>query len=244
MQQKYKVLSFAIVAALYIFLVPSPSHAQTHVPNTFGGAKACLGTSWTLGCDRIPLNGQPGTAAVCERLEMTKPAYWSHTTYDIIQATGGYCYYYKDGKSSGRGGPNMWRYDANSAAAPPCADLTTGRAGNHTICHTPGETVGVAARPAISCGNPGYNCTHEECSDKLVDAMLGKKMACANTRSSSGVVWCRHSVNKVSKFHDKQKVGLGYVTRYIQSTGGYCYYYKSGTGGGKSGTNTWRYDPR
>ena len=49
MQQKYKVLSFAIVAALYIFLVPSTSHAQTHVPNTFAGDKACGGAAWTQG---------------------------------------------------------------------------------------------------------------------------------------------------------------------------------------------------
>jgi hypothetical protein len=65
MQQKYKVLSFAIVAALYIFLVPSTSHAQTHVPNTLAGDPACGGgggrgmAGWTLGCDRIPLNGAP-----------------------------------------------------------------------------------------------------------------------------------------------------------------------------------------
>ena len=104
MQQKYKVLSFAIVAALYIFLVPSTSHAQTHVPNTFAGDKACGGAAWTLGCDRIPLNGQPETREVCERL--------ARTAYSIIQATGGYCYYYKDGTSSGRGGPNMWRYNS------------------------------------------------------------------------------------------------------------------------------------
>ena len=104
MQQKYKVLSFAIVAALYIFLVPSTSHAQTHVPNTFAGDKACGGAAWTLGCDRIPLNGQPGTREVCEGL--------ARTAYSIIQATGGYCYYYKDGTSSGRGGPNMWRYNS------------------------------------------------------------------------------------------------------------------------------------
>ena len=115
MQQKYKVLSFAIVAALYIFLVPSTSHAQTHVPNTFGGDKACGGAAWTLGCDRIPLNGAPKFYAqtpggwedavrdICERLGR-------NTKYDIIQATGGYCYYYKAGKSSGRGGPNMWSY--------------------------------------------------------------------------------------------------------------------------------------
>jgi len=109
MQQKYKVLSFAIVAALYIFLAPSTSHAQTHVPNTLAGAKACLGTSWTLGCDRIKHTGQPGTRQVCETL--ASPT----TSFTTIQATGGYCYYYKDGKSSGRGGPNMWRYDAKSA---------------------------------------------------------------------------------------------------------------------------------
>ena len=105
MQQKYKVLSFAIVAALYIFLVPSTSHAQTHVPNTLAGAKVCGGTSWTLGCDRIPLNGQPATAEVCEKLYGP-----GKLLYDIIQATGGYCYYYKAGTSSGRGGPNMWYY--------------------------------------------------------------------------------------------------------------------------------------
>ena len=108
MQQKYKVLSFAIVAALYIFLVPSTSHAQTHVPNTLAGAKVCGGTSWTLGCDRIPLNGQPATAEVCEKLYQTGRA--GSLVYDIIQATGGYCYYYKAGTSSGRGGPNMWIY--------------------------------------------------------------------------------------------------------------------------------------
>ena len=107
MLQTYKVLSFAIVAALYIFLVPSTSHAQTHVPNTFAGDKACGGAAWTLGCDRIPLNGQPATAEVCENLFGHGPI-----LYDIIQATGGYCYYYKDGKSSGRGGPNMWRYNS------------------------------------------------------------------------------------------------------------------------------------
>jgi hypothetical protein len=113
MQQKYKVLSFAIVAALYIFLVPLTSSAQTHVPNTFAGAKVCGGTSWTLGCDRIPLNGQPATAEVCENL------YEPHNPhYDIIQATGGYCYYYKDGTSSGRGGPNMWRYASNEPNQP------------------------------------------------------------------------------------------------------------------------------
>lgn len=112
MQQKYTVLSFAIVAALYIFLVPSTSHARTHVPNTEGGEPACLAGSWTLGCDRIPLNGQPGTAAVCEyEWERTRPQ-WAPSSYAIIQATGGYCYYYKAGTSSGRGGPNMWSYDA------------------------------------------------------------------------------------------------------------------------------------
>ena len=112
MQQKYTVLSFAIVAALYIFLVPSTSHAQTHVPNTEGGEPACLAGSWTLGCDRIPLNGQPGTAAVCEdEWERTRPQ-WAPSSYEIIQATGGYCYYYKAGTSSGRGGPNMWSYEA------------------------------------------------------------------------------------------------------------------------------------
>ena len=115
MQQKYKVLSFAIVAALYIFLVPSPSHAQMHVPNTLAGAKLCGGPSWMLGCDRIPLNGQPGTATACENLfnqrkhrELNRAGL---SMYDTIQATGGYCYYYKAGTSSGRGGPNMWCYD-------------------------------------------------------------------------------------------------------------------------------------
>jgi hypothetical protein len=41
-----------------------------------------------------------------------------------------------------------------------------------------------------------------------------------------------------------KEVGLGYETRYIQSTGGYCYSYKGGTSSGQSGPNTWRYDPR
>ena len=48
MQQKYKGLSFAIVAALYIFLVPSPSQANnytvTHTPGETVGANAWI--SW------------------------------------------------------------------------------------------------------------------------------------------------------------------------------------------------------
>ena len=32
-----------------------------------------------------------------------------------------------------------------------------------------------------------------------------------------------------------REMGLGYVTRYIQSVGGYCYYYKGGTSSGPSG---------
>ena len=131
MQQKYKVLSFAIVAALYIFLVPSPSHAQMHVPNTLAGAKVCGGPGWTLGCDRIPLNGQPGTATTCENLfnqrSNSEWGWWG--VYDTIQATGGYCYYYKAGTSSGRGGPNMWSYVEDPACREANSNCTRNAAG-------------------------------------------------------------------------------------------------------------------
>ena len=38
-------------------------------------------------------------------------------------------------------------------------------------------------------------------------------------------------------------LGLGTSIRYIQYTGGYCYYYQGGTSSGRSGPETWRYDP-
>jgi hypothetical protein len=116
MLHKYKVLSFAIVAALYIFLVPSTSHAQEHVPNTLAGDPVCGEggrgmAGWTLGCDRISHKGaHPGDLRrFCER-SYNAAYHEGAPPYDIIQATGGYCYYYKAGTSSGRGGPNMWYY--------------------------------------------------------------------------------------------------------------------------------------
>ena len=108
--------------------------------------------------------------------------------------------------------------------------------------HTPGETVGANARPAISCGNPGYDCTHVECSDKLVHAMLGSYVR----NGSGGGRWVCGvpEISRTCGVRDRRNVGLGDEIRYIQSTGGYCYYYNGGISSGNSGPNTWRYDPR
>ena len=38
--------------------------------------------------------------------------------------------------------------------------------------------------------------------------------------------------------------GLGTYIRYMQYSKDYCYYYEGGTSSGKSGPDTWRYDPR
>jgi hypothetical protein len=102
MLQKYKVLSFAIVAALYIFLVPSTSHA------------------------------------------------------------------------------------------------------NFRTTHTPGETVGPESRAPIPHAS-GKSGSQNDCEKKLIEA---------SGRSSYGKLFNRNIRN----------MGLGYVTRYIQSAGGYCYY--------------------
>ena len=61
-----------------------------------------------------------------------------------------------------------------------------------------------------------------------------KNMGCSSQRSHNGI--CEGRVNVYGD--------LGRYIRYIQSTGSYCYYYKGGTSSGKSGPNTWRYDPR
>jgi hypothetical protein len=71
MQQKYKVLSFAIVAALYIFLVPSTSHAtrdyaSTHTPGETAGPASrspikCFPEQWTTA------TGKPHTAFCTQR---------------------------------------------------------------------------------------------------------------------------------------------------------------------------------
>ena len=103
---------------------------------------------------------------------------------------------------------------------------------NFSRTHTPGETVGPTARPPISCGN---NCTQAECEKKLV---------WAEARSDSG--WKINESGSIDNVYVPtfiKRVGLGSVTRYMQATGGYCYYYKGGTSSGASGPNTWRYDP-
>ena len=115
---------------------------------------------------------------------------------------------------------------------------------NYKVTHTPGETVGVASHSAIPCGNPGYNCTPEECEDKFAYSSASKgqwgkygwrvvQYKCGNTLDRC-IAYVR------------ERVGLGYVTRYLQSTGGYCYYYKGGQQVPQaiSGPNTWRYDPQ
>jgi hypothetical protein len=121
MQQKYKVLSFAIVAALYIFLVPSTSQA------------------------------------------------------------------------------------------------------NFKTTHTPGETVGPRARPAIKHQYPRHN-SKKGCEDLLIEAEQRERDKRGYT---SGQRRVRYNVFSV---------GLGSYIRYIQSTGGYCYYYNGGT------THVNRYD--
>ena len=111
---------------------------------------------------------------------------------------------------------------------------TTSHASNFKITKTPRETVGANARAPISCGNPGYNCTPKECVYKLVLAdYKWRRTESPNERRK-----------RASRGGRQFKVGLGYVIRYIQSTGGYCYYYKGGYSNGKSGPNTWRYDPK
>ena len=111
--------------------------------------------------------------------------------------------------------------------------------------HTPGETVGANARPAISCGNPGYDCTHVECIDKLVQAKLGTYHRMQQDGTDGWVYGRAGEVqNPTIGERDRRNVGLGDEIRYIQSTGGYCYYYNGGISSGNSGPNTWRYDPR
>ena len=116
-QQKYKVLSFAIVAALYIFLVPSTSHANfttTHTPGETVGPQS-----------RAPIphaSGKSGSQNDCEKKMIQAEGWYAEgksfrkkiremglgyvTRY--IQSVGGYCYYYKGGTSSGPSGPNTW----------------------------------------------------------------------------------------------------------------------------------------
>ena len=103
---------------------------------------------------------------------------------------------------------------------------STSHAYNFKSTHTPGETVGPASRAAIPHNSPmGHGISlREDCERRLVEA----------NRLPAGRSFLR-SVGQV---------GLGFVTRYIQSTGGYCYYYQGGTSSGASGPNTWRYDPR
>ena len=140
MQQKYKVLSFAIVAALYIFLVPSTSDAMgnwkaTHTPGETVGkhialppmhidAKTIGSSSGRAVADydfiRRCRNMLAGTtwvtpAPFIKGVHPPAPHQRSGLGTDIryIQYTAkdGYCYYYHGGTSSGRSGPATWRYD-------------------------------------------------------------------------------------------------------------------------------------
>ena len=138
MQQKYKVLSFAIIAALYMFLVPSTSQAnftRTHTPGETVGPTArppilIVGSydkKWTTTAYQYCENklviedmayqlerGLKGVGGLSysEKVEEgwdKRVGLGYHIRY--IQVAGQYCYYYKAGKSSGAGGPNTWRYD-------------------------------------------------------------------------------------------------------------------------------------
>ena len=129
MQKKYKVLSFAIVAALYIFLVPSTSHANfkpTHTPGETVGPPTRPGIKHKSPRDNS-MNGCQDLLIAAEQSERDSKGYnagdgerrvifnlygvglGSYIRY--IQSTGGYCYYYQGGTSSGASGPNTWRYD-------------------------------------------------------------------------------------------------------------------------------------
>jgi len=158
MHQTYKVLSFAIVAALYIFLVPSTSHATrdyagdgTHTPGeTVGPASRppipCGNNCTQQGCEDKLIREEYGNEELYAMSELCMPYEHRHTDqprwmwpencrgdqlyvarrnvglgYEIryIQATGGYCYYYQGGTSSGRSGPNTWRYDPDASLGPP-----------------------------------------------------------------------------------------------------------------------------
>ena len=105
---------------------------------------------------------------------------------------------------------------------------TTSQAGKpFTSTHTPGETVGPSSRPPIPHKEyPRSSGAQSDCESRLVAASKGRR--------PGGSTYTRRL----------DDLGLGYVTRYIQSAGGYCYYYKGGTSSGASGPNTWRYDPR
>ena len=140
MQQKYKVLSFAIVAALYIFLVPSTSDAMgnwkaTHTPGETVGKHIALPPMqihdyknyrpYNLPAEdvdfiRLCRNMLSGTtwvtpAPFIKGVHPPAPHQRSGLGTDIryIQYTAkdGYCYYYHGGTSSGRSGPATWRYD-------------------------------------------------------------------------------------------------------------------------------------
>jgi hypothetical protein len=136
MQQKYKVLSFAIIAALYMFLVPSTSQAnftRTHTPGeTVGptarppilinGMNENIKDKYTYCENKLVIEDMAyqlerglkgvGGLSYSEKVEEgwdKRVGLGYHIRY--IQVAGQYCYYYKAGKSSGAGGPNTWRYD-------------------------------------------------------------------------------------------------------------------------------------
>jgi hypothetical protein len=152
MQQKYTVLSFAIVAALYIFLVPSTTHAD------------------------------------------------------------------------------------------------------YAVIHTPGETAGPGAAPAIKCGPNGVVCTVQGC----IDAYIAKKSTtwwiketCRSTHpmgrnSRRAELACNPRKGISQKMRDKHSdtvnTEFGTYIRYVQHTGGYCYYYQAGNSSGRGGPNTYRLD--
>jgi hypothetical protein len=99
--------------------------------------------------------------------------------------------------------------------------------------HSPGETVGPESRSAIACGS---SCSIDKCEAKLVCAR-GNPPVLKNGRQYQWTdnPYCTGWIEKV--------VSVGF-TRYIQFTGGYCYYYNGGISSGASGPNTWRYDPK
>ena len=114
---------------------------------------------------------------------------------------------------------------------------------NFNRTQTPGETVGPSARPPIACKIVNTNiCTYgnpaiywEHCEEALVRADIMFKLL------HSGPTYLNRG--QLFKQGWEKKVGLGQNIRYIQATGGYCYYYKAGKSSGASGRWTWRYDP-
>ena len=121
---------------------------------------------------------------------------------------------------------------------------------NFNRTHTPGETVGPSARPPIKdrdCietttqGGSSWCSKYRPQSYRMCEVKLIWNDTMFNILHPAGVRIA--NAKEVYEQGWDKNVGLGRNIRYIQATGGYCYYYKAGKSSGASGPNTWRYDP-